>query len=306
VHSNRAPYYTFIHINDEHWAKRAALRWESIASIAPLLLTVVVACHAERPPTPARPTVERRAAAQPAVEPPAPEHAADDKDEIRRAAKRPEYAAFFDTLKRKVYQSWDPISVWRRVDPKGTVYGTRTRVTEVRVGLSRSGEVAKIDVTSPSGVMELDDEAVRAFRSAAPFPAPPEGLIRKDDLLTFPFSFFFDTGGSHVKSMTNSQLESGAAVNGSKMPLSTSPCTGEYTSEARAAATEGVVVLDLIVDELGRTRDITVVEGLPHGLNESAIAALRACRFTPGEKDGRPVPVRVRGFKVRFLLDPTQ
>ncbi len=57
------------------------------------------------------------------------------------------------------------------------------------------------------------------------------------------------------------------------------------------------------VDEHGRARDITVVEGLSHGLTEAAIAALQACTFTPGEKDGQPVPVRIRGFKIRFLME---
>jgi len=79
-------------------------------------------------------------------------------------------------------------------------------------------------------------------------------------------------------------------------------CAGKYTEAARAAGIEGVVVLDVIVDETGRTRDITVVEGLDHGLTEAAIAALRACRFSPGERAGQPVAVRVRGFKIRFLL----
>jgi hypothetical protein len=45
-----------------------------------------------------------------------------------------------------------------------------------------------------------------------------------------------------------------------------------------------------------------VVERLGHGLTEAAIAALEDCRFTPGEKDGRAVPVRVRSFKIRFVL----
>jgi len=93
-----------------------------------------------------------------------------------------------------------------------------------------------------------------------------------------------------------------AAVEVTKMPLPQGRCAGKYTDEARTAAIEGVVVLDLIVDEHGRARDITVVEGLSHGLTEAAIAALKACTFTPGEKDGAPVPVRVRGFKIRFLL----
>jgi hypothetical protein len=65
-------------------------------------------------------------------------------------------------------------------------------------------------------------------------------------------------------------------------------------------------VLDLIVDEHGRARDIAVVDGLPHGLTEAAIAALAACRFSPGERDGQPVAVRIRGFKIRFVLQDAQ
>jgi len=30
---------------------------------------------------------------------------------------------------------------------------------------------------------------VRAFQAAAPFPDPPEGLVGKDELITFPFTF---------------------------------------------------------------------------------------------------------------------
>jgi TonB family protein len=93
-----------------------------------------------------------------------------------------------------------------------------------------------------------------------------------------------------------------AAVEVTRMPLPLGRCSGKYTDEARAAAVEGVVVLDLIVDVRGRAREIKVVEGLPHGLTKAAIDALTACSFTPGERNGQPVPVRVRGFKIRFLL----
>jgi periplasmic protein TonB len=87
-----------------------------------------------------------------------------------------------------------------------------------------------------------------------------------------------------------------------KMPLPRGRCAGKYTEQARQAGVEGTVVLDLIVGEDGKTRDIVVVAGLGHGLNEAAIAALKACRFSPGERGGRPVPVRLRGFKIRFFL----
>jgi TonB family protein len=87
-----------------------------------------------------------------------------------------------------------------------------------------------------------------------------------------------------------------------KMPLPQGRCMGIYTDEARQAATEGTVVLDLIVDEKGRARDIHVVSGLAHGLTEAAIAAIKGCHFDPGEKDGAAVPVRIRGFKISFYL----
>jgi protein TonB len=93
-----------------------------------------------------------------------------------------------------------------------------------------------------------------------------------------------------------------AAFEATKMPLPQGRCTGKYTDDARAAGIEGTVVLDVIVGEDGRVRDVSVVSGLAHGLDEAAIAALRDCHFTPGEKDGKPVPVRVRGFKIRFVL----
>lgn len=94
-----------------------------------------------------------------------------------------------------------------------------------------------------------------------------------------------------------------AAAEVTKMPLPQGRCAGAYTEAARTAAIEGVVVLDLVVDETGRTRDLVVVDGLSHGLTEAATAALRGCRFSPGERDGKPVAVRIRGFKIRFVLE---
>jgi len=88
-----------------------------------------------------------------------------------------------------------------------------------------------------------------------------------------------------------------------KMPLPLHRCLGDYTEEAKLAAIEGTVVLDIIVDEHGRVRNVTVVSGLGHGLNEAAIAAVRKCPFSPGEENGTPVPTIIRGYKIRFLMD---
>jgi protein TonB len=86
------------------------------------------------------------------------------------------------------------------------------------------------------------------------------------------------------------------------MPLPQGRCVGKYTEEAKQAAIEGTVVLDLVVGADGRVTEVHVVNGLGHGLTAAAIAALKGCRFSPGQKNGVPVAVRIRGFKIRFLL----
>ncbi len=119
-------------------------------------------------------------------------------DETALNAKRWVFASFFNRMKRQVAQNWDPQTVWRRTDPQGTHHGFKTRVTEVRVVLGPKGDLVKIVVTAPSGVQELDDEAVRSFHAAAPFPNPPDGLVSKDGNITFAFSFYFEIGQSRT------------------------------------------------------------------------------------------------------------
>jgi TonB family protein len=87
-----------------------------------------------------------------------------------------------------------------------------------------------------------------------------------------------------------------------KMPLPIGRCTGKYTEEARQAGLEGTVILDIVVGEDGTVRDVKIVEGLGHGLSEAAVRAAKACRFTIGERNGKPVPVRVSRLKIRFVM----
>jgi TonB family protein len=94
-----------------------------------------------------------------------------------------------------------------------------------------------------------------------------------------------------------------AAYEVTKMPLPKGGGPeGKYTEEAREAGLEGVVIFDLVVDEHGRTRDIKVVQGLGLGLTEAATRQVRRMEFWPGERNGTPVPVSLRGLKIRFQL----
>lgn len=75
----------------------------------------------------------------------------------------------------------------------------------------------------------------------------------------------------------------------------------EYTAEARAAKVAGTVVIGLVIDELGRPRDIAVQRSLDRGLDQKAVEAIRAWRFKPGQKKGKPVPVYAT-IQVNFNL----
>ncbi|MCG8416784.1 MAG: cell envelope integrity protein TolA [Proteobacteria bacterium] len=111
------------------------------------------------------------------------------------SSKRWKYATFFNRMKRRVGQNWHPAQVYARRDPKGNVYGQRDRITYLQISLDPSGTIARIHVLRSSGVDFLDDEAMRAFRAAHPFPNPPRGLVdSKSQLITFTFGFHFELG----------------------------------------------------------------------------------------------------------------
>jgi TonB family protein len=103
------------------------------------------------------------------------------------------HAGFFNRLKRQVAQNWHPADIYARRDPQGNVYGHKNRRTVVRVSLQPDGRLADIIIVKKSGVDFLDEEAIRAFRAAQPFPNPPEALVdAKTKLITFTFGFHFE------------------------------------------------------------------------------------------------------------------
>jgi TonB family protein len=76
----------------------------------------------------------------------------------------------------------------------------------------------------------------------------------------------------------------------------------DYSDEARRANITGEVVLEIIVRANGTVGDVKVMRGLPMGLNDRAIEAVRQWRFAPARMKGTPVDVVVEvgvEFKLR-------
>jgi TonB family protein len=93
-------------------------------------------------------------------------------------------------------------------------------------------------------------------------------------------------------------LQAGTGVTAPRPIYVRSP---EFSETARKAGFQGTCVLSLIVGTDGKPRDIRVERKLGMLLDEKAVEAVRNWTFEPGQKDGKPVAVRVN-VEVSFRL----
>ena len=91
----------------------------------------------------------------------------------------------------------------------------------------------------------------------------------------------------------------GGNVGGPELIYNTEP---SYTPEARKAGISGIVLLSLIVDADGKPRNVSVVRGLDHGLDEKALEVVQTWRFRAGMRNGVPVAVGGVVVAVSFRL----
>lgn len=64
-----------------------------------------------------------------------------------------------------------------------------------------------------------------------------------------------------------------------------------YTEIARRSRVTGTVIVEAIIDEHGDVKDVRVLKGLPMGLSEAAVEAIKAWKFKPATREGVPVAV---------------
>jgi protein TonB len=74
-----------------------------------------------------------------------------------------------------------------------------------------------------------------------------------------------------------------------------------YPEAARRARIQGVVVLECIIGKTGAVKEVKVLRGLPLGLTESAVDAVKKWRFEPSTLNEKPVEV-LYILTVRFNL----
>jgi TonB family protein len=84
-----------------------------------------------------------------------------------------------------------------------------------------------------------------------------------------------------------------AGVNGVSYPDCIYCPRAGYDDEAVRHKVQGSVELEATIDEAGQAKDIRVKVGLPYGLTQQAVDAVKTWRFRPAQApDGKPVEVR--------------
>ncbi|MBI2890818.1 MAG: energy transducer TonB, partial [Nitrospirae bacterium] len=87
----------------------------------------------------------------------------------------------------------------------------------------------------------------------------------------------------------------------SSLPAFKSKVEPAYPEAARRDGIEGLVILEVGIDENGRAFEVTVVQSGGHGFDEAAVEAMKNSVFYPAKRGDQPVAVRLR-IPVRFSL----
>jgi protein TonB len=86
------------------------------------------------------------------------------------------------------------------------------------------------------------------------------------------------------------------------MPILISQVRIPYPPQAKKAGIEGAVVMEMIIDDQGKVRQVTLVRGPGYDLNDAAMEAMKQVQFRPGKIGDKNVAVKFR-YTYRFVLD---
>lgn len=106
------------------------------------------------------------------------------------------YYSYFNRIKKKLRQHWEPLvhAKVRSMVKKGReIASTEVSLsTRVVITLDESGLLRRVQVSTTSGLEDLDDAAVEALQEAAQFPNPPKDLVR-EGFVTLNWDFILES-----------------------------------------------------------------------------------------------------------------
>jgi protein TonB len=106
------------------------------------------------------------------------------------------YYTYYNRIRNQLSQYWEPKikdKVLALFKKGRRLSSTSDRITKVLIVLDGNGTLIKVQVMGESGITDLDEVAVEAFRLAAPFPHPPKGIIDGDGTIKIRWDFIVET-----------------------------------------------------------------------------------------------------------------
>lgn len=101
----------------------------------------------------------------------------------RLNTKEYKYFGYYNRIKTQLNQWWVPQvqQKFNKMMKQGrSIASEESKITKLVIVLNGVGNLVKVQVLAESGVRDLDEAAIEAFRQAAPFPNPPKGMIDSD------------------------------------------------------------------------------------------------------------------------------
>lgn len=105
------------------------------------------------------------------------------------------YYSYYQRIRTQIRQFWEPSirGKVRRIFAQGrTIASEKDHVTRVIIVLDQNGGLLGVKVVGESGVKDLDEAAVEAFRAAEPFPNPPKGIVDPDGTIKINWDFILE------------------------------------------------------------------------------------------------------------------
>lgn len=107
------------------------------------------------------------------------------------------YYSYYNRIRRQLSQHWEgrvreKLSKMFKEGRSPASTG-QDRVTKLMIVLNDKGTLVRVQVLMDSGVHDLDDAAIEAFRAAAPFPNPPKGIIEGDGTVKIRWDFVLES-----------------------------------------------------------------------------------------------------------------
>lgn len=106
------------------------------------------------------------------------------------------YFTYYNRIRNQLSQFWEPKIKQKLISllKQGRqIASSEDRITKVQIILDQRGDLQRVQVIEASGVKDLDQIAVDAFRAAAPFPNPPKGIIESDGTVKIQWDFVIES-----------------------------------------------------------------------------------------------------------------